>query len=89
MRQASVVRVGYQGPELDEMLAQVGLRTVKRIYNGNVLLQWLLCAERRLRRTRVLAPFAAAAALLVRPIVPLIDALPWRYSDQITVAVKM
>lgn len=80
------VRPGYDGPELDAMLAEVGLVTQQRIYNGSqpACRQYLL--ERRLRARR--RWLGLAFGLACRPLMPLLDAVPNRPSDQITIATK-
>ena len=51
------VRPGYDGPELDAMLAAVGLVTIRRLYNGGRPACWQYLLERRLRhRGRLQAP---------------------------------
>ena len=40
------VRVGYDGPELDEMLEKVGLFTLRRVNNGNQIIQRLHFIEK-------------------------------------------
>ncbi|MBV8316817.1 MAG: class I SAM-dependent methyltransferase [Planctomycetaceae bacterium] len=82
------VRVGYDGPELDEMLRGVGLVPIRRIYNGNLPIQWNLLLERRLRDRPLTRPLAYALALLSRPLLPVADLIPFRPFDQITIATK-
>ena len=82
------VRVGYDGPELDEMLHEVGLSPLLRVYNGNGLVQWHHLLERRLRRGPATRPLGYAFSLLSRPLLPLLDLVSFRPYDQITVAVK-
>lgn len=82
------VRVGYQGPELDDMLRRRGFVTIHRQWNTSVPLQWLCTVERRLRRG-LLWPFAILVSFLSRPFMALVDSVPWRPSDQVTVAVKV
>jgi SAM-dependent methyltransferase len=83
------VRPGYDGPELDGMLAECGLVTSQRVYNGG---RWA-CAqhllERRLRRHAATRWAGFAFGFACRPMMPLIDASPYRPSDQITVATKV
>lgn len=82
------VRAGYQGPELDEMLRQRGFVTIHRRLNSNALLQWECTVERCFRRG-LLWPLAVLTSLLSRPFMALVDCIPWRPSDQITIAVKL
>jgi len=83
------VRPGYDGPELDAMLARLGLVTLRRLYNCGVACCWQLRLERRLRRAGATRPLGYAFGLACRPLMPLLDAVPYRPSDQITIAVKL
>lgn len=81
------VRVGYEGPELDEMLEQVGFKTVRRVYNGGRMIQWQHRAERALRRgsTRYAG---YVFSVFCRPFLPVLGFEQSRPSNQITLAVK-
>lgn len=81
------VRVGYDGPELDNMLEEVGLLTLRRIYNGSRLVRWFHRLERALRSgpTTLLG---YGFSLLSRPILPILDIVSCRPYNQITLAVK-
>lgn len=83
------VRPGYDGPELDAMLARLGLVTLRRIYNGGVACCWQHRIERRLRGRSATRPFGYGFGLACRPLMPLLDAMRWRASDQITIAAKL
>jgi 2-polyprenyl-3-methyl-5-hydroxy-6-metoxy-1,4-benzoquinol methylase len=80
------VRPGYDGPELDSMLAQVGITTVSRTFlcGAGPTAQHIL--ERRVRKRS--AVLGSALGLASRPLMALLDAVPQRPSDQITVATK-
>lgn len=85
------VRVGYDGPELDEMLRGVGLYPLRRIYNGNPMVQFLHRTEGRLcgtgeNKARFL--LARSFSLLSRPLLPVVDVVRYRPYDQITLAIK-
>jgi SAM-dependent methyltransferase len=82
------VRPGYDGPELDAMLGALGLVTQRRVYNCGLVTCWLQRLERRLRHHPVTRPFGYGFSLACRPFLPLLDALPYRASDQITIATK-
>ena len=82
------VRPGYDGPELDAMLARVGLVTLQRIYNCGVACCWQHRLERRLRRRSALRPVGYAFGLACRPLMPVLDLVRHRPSDQITIAAK-
>jgi SAM-dependent methyltransferase len=81
------VRPGYDGPELDAMLGQAGLVMVNRIYLCGVgpTAQHLL--ERRMRRQSAL--LGSAFGLVSRPLMPLLDRVAKRPTDQITVATRL
>jgi hypothetical protein len=83
------VRPGYDGPELDAMLARLGLMTLRRLYNCGVACCWQHRLERRLRGSRVTRPLGYALGLACRPLMPLLDAISIRPSDQITLAAKL
>jgi len=82
------VRPGYDGPELDAMLARVGLVTLRRVLHGGTACCWQHRFERRLR-SGATRPLGYAFGLACRPLMPLLDAVRYRPSDQITVAVKL
>ena len=83
------VRPGYDGPELDAMLARLGLVTLRRVYNSGVGCCWQHRLERRLRGHTATRPLGYAFGLACRPLMPLFDAIPYRRSDQITLATKL
>ena len=83
------MRPGYDGPELDAMLAQLGLVTLRRVYNGGRPACWQHRLERRLRLRAATRWAGFAFGLGCRPLMPLLDAVPYRPSDQITVATKL
>ena len=83
------VRVGYDGPDLDEILLQTGLRTVRRIYNCYVLGQYLHRFERFLYARRRLRLIPHAFSIASRGLYPLLDQLSVQPYDQITMAVKL
>jgi len=83
------VRPGYDGPELDAMLAAVGLVTLRRIYNCAAGACWQHRIERQLRLTSATRWAGYAFGLISRPLLPLLDALPYHPSDQITIASKL
>jgi 2-polyprenyl-3-methyl-5-hydroxy-6-metoxy-1,4-benzoquinol methylase len=82
------VRVGYEGPELDEMLQAVGLITIHREYNGYALTQQYLRAERKLRANAKTRLFGYGVSVAARPLVRLMEQVKVQPSDQITVAIK-
>jgi SAM-dependent methyltransferase len=83
------VRPGYDGPELDAMLVRLGLVTLRRLYNCGVACCWQHRIERRLRGRSATRPLGYAFGLACRPLMPLLDAVRWRASDQITIAAKL
>ena len=83
------MRVGYDGPDLDEILLQTGLRTVRRIYNCYVLGQYLHRFERFLYARRRLRLIPHAFSIASRGLYPLLDQLSVQPYDQITMAVKL
>jgi len=82
------VRPGYDGPELDVMLADVGLTTLRRVYNGGTAACWQYLLERQLRQRAATRWAGFAFGLACRPLMPLLDAVAYRPSDQITIATK-
>lgn len=83
------VRPGYDGPELDAMLAQLGLVTLRRVYNGGRPACGQYVLERLLRHRAATRWAGMAFGLVCRPLMPLLDAVPFRPSDQITIATKL
>lgn len=83
------VRPGYDGPELDAMLARLGLVTLRRIYNSGIACCWQHRVERRLRASGATRPLGYAFGMACRPLMPLLDAVRIRPSDQITIAAKL
>lgn len=81
------VRPGYDGPELDAMLARAGLTTVNRIFLCGLGPTVQHLVERQVRRRS--QAIGAAVGLASRPLVRLLDLYPVRPTDQITVARKM
>jgi len=82
------VRPGYDGPELDAMLARLGLVTLQRVYNCGVGCCWQHRIERRLRGAAATRGLGYAFGVACRPLMPLLDAVRYRPSDQITLAAK-
>jgi hypothetical protein len=83
------VRPGYDGPELDVMLARLGLVTLRRLYNCGVGCCWQHRLERRLRGRAATRVLGYAFGVACRPLMPLLDAVRYRPSDQITIAAKL
>jgi SAM-dependent methyltransferase len=83
------VRPGYDGPELDAMLARVGLVTLRRLLHAGTPCCWQHRIERRLRGSAATRPLGYAFGVACRPLMPLLDALRFHPSDQITIAVKL
>jgi SAM-dependent methyltransferase len=83
------LRVGYQGPELDEMLKQVGLMTLKRIYNGNRLVQYHHFIEKSLTHYPITRYLGYLFGLMSRPFLPLLDCIQFKSYDQISLVVKL
>jgi SAM-dependent methyltransferase len=82
------VRVGYDGPELDVMLADVGIVPLRRVYLGHRLSRWHIRAERLLQARRLTVPLGLCFSLVSRPLMPFLDAFPGQPLHQITLAVK-
>jgi len=83
------VRAGYDGPELDAMLERAGLVTDRRVYNGAIATCWQHRLERRLRARPITRATGFAFGFLSRPLLPLLDLVPYHASDQITVATRV
>lgn len=83
------LRAGYDGPELDAMLARLGMVTLRRIYHCAVACCWQHRIERRLRASAATRPLGYAFGVACRPLMPLLDAVRYRPSDQITIAAKL
>jgi len=83
------VRPGYDGPELDAMLSALGLVTLRRIYNCGWAASKQCFIERRLRHRAATQWAGYAFGQLSRPLMPLLDLLTHRASDQITIASKL
>jgi hypothetical protein len=71
------------------MLARVGLVTVRRLYNCSIGCCWQHRLERRLRGSSVTRLIGYAFGVACRPMMPLLDAISIRPSDQITIAAKL
>ncbi|MFI5329504.1 MAG: class I SAM-dependent methyltransferase [Desulfobaccales bacterium] len=84
------LRVGYEGPELDKMLEAVGIFTLKRIYNGNHIIQQYLSIETWLlnRNNIIIKLLCGCLSVIMRPVLPLLDIYCNRPYDQITLAIK-
>jgi SAM-dependent methyltransferase len=82
------VRVGYDGPELDLMLADVGIAPIRRIYLGHRMTRWHIRLERLLQARRATVPIGLGFSLASRPFMPLLDSIPGRPLCQLTVAIK-
>jgi SAM-dependent methyltransferase len=84
------VRVGYDGPELDQMLEKVGLLTLRRINNGNYFIQQIHGLEIWLRGSNILIARSLryVISLMARVFVPILDIINYKPSNQITIAIK-
>jgi SAM-dependent methyltransferase len=82
------MRAGYDGPELDAMLADVGLTTIRRVFACGWGAAQQHVMERKLRGNRLTRPLGIAFGLASRTALPLLDAVPLRPTDQITLATK-
>lgn len=82
------VRPGYDGPELDAMLRKLGLVTDDRIFNGGAACCRQHLIERWLRHRKSTRIAGYALGMMCRPLMPILDAIPYRLSDQITIATK-
>ncbi|MCS3642383.1 class I SAM-dependent methyltransferase [Salinibacter ruber] len=81
------VRVGYDGPELDEMLKSVGLITVRREYIDNWWVRKMHKLEKKIEKHSNKTRYFAS--LLMRPVLPAIDKIPpYEPFCQITMAIK-
>jgi len=83
------VRPGYDGPDLDAMLARLGLVTLQRIYHCGVGCCWQHRLERRLRGRAATRALGYGFGLACRPLMPVLDLGRYRPSDQITIASKV
>jgi SAM-dependent methyltransferase len=84
------VRIGYDGAELDRLLEKVGLFTLRRVYFGNPMLQWLYFLEKWLRSSqrRIVKLLGYGSSLLMRPFLLFLDLWTHRPFGQITLAIK-
>lgn len=84
------VRVGYDGPELDQMLGKVGLFRLRRINYGNPIIQQIHSFEKMLMNNRnvIIRFIRFFISFLARLFVPFLDIIPYRPYNQITIAIK-
>jgi 2-polyprenyl-3-methyl-5-hydroxy-6-metoxy-1,4-benzoquinol methylase len=82
------VRVGYDGPELDEMLKQADFIPLRRTYNSYALMRIQQTIELGLRHRATLVPFGIVFGIASRPFMPLLDAVRLRPLTQLTLATK-
>ncbi|MGA7579032.1 MAG: class I SAM-dependent methyltransferase [Desulfobaccales bacterium] len=82
------VRVGYDGPELDQMLKDVGMFTLRRIYNGNSIIKSLIYFENRVGNFPITRPIGYCVSFIFRLFFPFLDLFEMRPYDQITLAIK-
>jgi SAM-dependent methyltransferase len=84
------VRVGYDGPELDQMMDKVGLFTLKRTNNGNIIIQKIHSLEKFLLDYNNVAIklLRYVISFVARLFVPLLDIISYRPYNQITIAIK-
>lgn len=82
------VRAGYDGPELDAMLADVGLVTLRRIFACGWGAAQQHVIERKLRGNWLTRPLGMAFGLASRGAMPLLDGVSYHPTDQITLATK-
>ena len=84
------VRVGYEGEELDLMLRDVGLLTIRRIMNCNRVTQVLYHLEKILQHSSIW-PVRYIVSLALRPLIPILDlgSFGKKWANQITVAKKI
>jgi hypothetical protein len=82
------VRVGYDGPELDAMFAEVGLLPIRRFFLGHRLVRAQIWLDRRLRSHASTMLFGIPFSLACRPWMPWLDAIPGRPVCQVTIAIK-
>ena len=83
------VRVGYDGPELDQMLLDVGLKPIRRVFNSNAIVAYNHVLERALRRYAPIRPVGIGFSIMSRLTMPIADLVSLRDTDQITIAVKI
>jgi SAM-dependent methyltransferase len=82
------VRVGYDGPELDAMLADLGIVVLRRLHVGHQLVRSHIRMERLLHSSRVTRPMGYGFSFASRPVMRWLDAIHGRPLCQITLAVK-
>jgi SAM-dependent methyltransferase len=82
------VRVGYDGPELDAMLADVGIIVLRRIYVGHQLVRGHIHMERLLHSWRGTRALGYGFSFTSRPFIRWLDAIASRPLCQITLATK-
>jgi hypothetical protein len=83
------VRVGYDGPELDELLKKTQLFPLRRIYNGNSIIKIIHSFERWLASTKYTVWLRYPFSFCMRLVLPLLDIPVYRPFDQITIAIKV
>ncbi len=82
------VRVGYDGPELDAMLADVGMIPLRRIYMGHRLVRAQILIDRFLEQSYLPASIGLAFSLANRPFISWFDMISGHPLCQLTLAVK-
>jgi SAM-dependent methyltransferase len=82
------VRVGYDGPELDQMLNKIGIFTLRRIYNGNSIIKCLHYFEKKIAKSPITRPIGYCLSFCFRLFFPFLDLFEMRPYDQITIAIK-
>jgi len=84
------VRVGYDGPELDQMMGKFDLFTLKRIFNGNPVIQKIHFVEKKFRMNDnfVVKSIGYFISIIARVFMPVIDILPYQPYNQITIGIK-
>jgi len=79
------VRSGYDGDELDLLLSEYNIRTIKRIFIGSKSVFLLQYIEKLLRRVYIGYLFGFVLYFLI----PIIDLFDKQYCNQITIAQKI
>jgi SAM-dependent methyltransferase len=82
------VRVGYDGPELDAMLADVGMIPLRRTYVGHRFVRAQIRIDRFLQTRCPISAVSLAFSFASRPCIRWLDMLPGRPLCQLTLAVK-
>jgi SAM-dependent methyltransferase len=84
------VRVGYDGPELDQILEKVDLFTLRRIFIGNPIIIQMRNIERvfKGRQNLIIKLFSYGVSFFMRPLILILDVFSYRPYNQITIAIK-